>query len=222
MASLERSYWLAACSDGFDLFTDHKNLIFIFDPLDVKHNINQSTTQKVLCWSVRLSWYNYLCCHISRADNVWVDLLSRWSIPLTNFRLVKIPTVPKTFKDFGWLSSAAILSSQNGQSRSSSPFLVARDCLWCLPCGKVWIPDEDGHLQLLLCIIAHTAAAGHLNVQVTTEAPSKKFYWSKLGSDVYLFFSSCMYCLSITGMGQIPCLFGSSVHGTCQNNLFLS
>lgn len=35
LASLQRLHWLAATPDGFDLYTEHNNLIFLFDPLSV-------------------------------------------------------------------------------------------------------------------------------------------------------------------------------------------
>lgn len=54
MASIERSHLLDSCGDGFDLFTDHNNLIFIFDQLAIMPDIRQATTGKVLGWDVRL------------------------------------------------------------------------------------------------------------------------------------------------------------------------
>lgn len=54
MASIELSHWLASCANGFDLFTDHNNLIFIFNPLAIMSDIGQATTRKLLRWPVRL------------------------------------------------------------------------------------------------------------------------------------------------------------------------
>ena len=60
--------------DGFDLYTDHNNLIFLFDPLSVVADMSQTTLRKVLRWAVRLSLYQYTCFHITGEDNVWADL----------------------------------------------------------------------------------------------------------------------------------------------------
>lgn len=35
LTTLKRMHWIVANSDGFDLYTDHNNLIFLFDPLSV-------------------------------------------------------------------------------------------------------------------------------------------------------------------------------------------
>lgn len=48
MASNERAHWLASCADGFDLFTDYNNFIYIFDSLAVMPDIGDATTRKVL------------------------------------------------------------------------------------------------------------------------------------------------------------------------------
>ena len=54
LASIEKSHWLASCADRFDLYTDHNNLIFIFDPLAVMPDIGQAALRKVLRWALRL------------------------------------------------------------------------------------------------------------------------------------------------------------------------
>ena len=48
MNTLDRMHWLAATPDGFDLYTDHNNLIFLFDPLAVVDDTSQSSLRKVL------------------------------------------------------------------------------------------------------------------------------------------------------------------------------
>ncbi len=78
MATLERMHWLPADPKGFDLFTVHNNLIFIFDPTSVAADLSQTTIRKVLRWAVRLSVYNYTCVHTKGPENVWEDRLGRW------------------------------------------------------------------------------------------------------------------------------------------------
>lgn len=75
LATVDRMHWALATTCGFDLFTDHNNLIFIFDPLSIMPDLSQSSLKKVLRWAVRMSIYNYTCVHISGEENVWADLL---------------------------------------------------------------------------------------------------------------------------------------------------
>lgn len=57
IATIDRTQWLVSCSDGFESFTDHNNLIFIFGPSDVKTYINVAAPRKVLRWALLLSTY---------------------------------------------------------------------------------------------------------------------------------------------------------------------
>lgn len=56
MASVEKVHWLASCPEGFDLFTDHNKLIFIFDPIVIMPDLSQRDLRKVLRWAVHLSF----------------------------------------------------------------------------------------------------------------------------------------------------------------------
>lgn len=61
---------------GFNMFTDHRNLIYIFAPgTEIKNHIRD----KLLWWSLNFSEYNYLIEHIADEDNVWADMFSRWA-----------------------------------------------------------------------------------------------------------------------------------------------
>lgn len=55
MATIDRMHWILATPAGFDLFTDHHNLIFLFDPLAVVPDLSQTSMRKVLRWTVRLN-----------------------------------------------------------------------------------------------------------------------------------------------------------------------
>lgn len=50
MATVERMHWFLATDRGFDMSTDHNNLVFLFDPLAVVADLSQTTLRKVLRW----------------------------------------------------------------------------------------------------------------------------------------------------------------------------
>lgn len=74
-------HWVLSNPDGFDIFTDHNNLVFLFDPLSVVPDIYQTTLRKVLRWATRLSAYNYTCVRIEGVENHWADLIGWWTKP---------------------------------------------------------------------------------------------------------------------------------------------
>lgn len=86
-------HWLLYTTSGFDLFTDHNNLIFLFDTTSVTANLSAETLHKVLHWAVRLTMYDYTFFHISGTYKVCADLLGRWSTTPTVPRLVQVPTL---------------------------------------------------------------------------------------------------------------------------------
>ena len=220
MMCTEKMHWLASEPTGFDLYTDHNNLIFLFDPQAIQPDLSQTAIRKVLRWAVRLSAYNYVCIHIKGSENVWADLLSRWATLSNNTirRLVTVPQLPSTSEnEFEWPTSEEILKVQSASSRPLH--LKHTDGLWLTSSGQTWIPDNADELQLRLCIIAHTGAPGHRGIEAKTKSLADKFYWTTLSNDVQLFFKSCIHCLSPTGGTKIPRPFGPSFYGTFPNEL---
>lgn len=222
VASLTRLHWLTATPSGFDLFTDHNNLVFIFDPLSLIPDLSQSCVRKVLRWAVRLSIYNYVCYHISGEDNVWADLLGRWSaVPIVRRLLFIPPLLSSADADFVWPQPEELqrLQSAATNTRPNSAVLDDADGLWKHPSGAIWVPDDAADLQLRLCVIAHTSAAGHRGQDATSTALKQKFSWRTLSADVKSFTRSCLHCLSTTGGTMVPRPFGPAVHGVKPNDL---
>lgn len=55
--TLDRMHWLAATAAGIDLFTDHNNLVFLFDPSSLLADMSKSSIRKALQWAVQLRAY---------------------------------------------------------------------------------------------------------------------------------------------------------------------
>ena len=75
------------------------NLIFVFEPLAVQPDLCISSVKKVLRWTVRMSIYNYVTYHIKGKENVWSDLMSRWTPSNVLRRLVFIPPLLSSSSD---------------------------------------------------------------------------------------------------------------------------
>ena len=71
---------MTSTPQGFDLFTDHNNLVFIFDPRSLVPDLGEAAVRKVIRWAVKMGAYNYTCAHISGLDNLWPDMLGRWEV----------------------------------------------------------------------------------------------------------------------------------------------
>ena len=162
--------------EGFHLFTDHSNLVFIFNPETATIRLNKGSLSKVQRWSMTLAQYNYKIVHISGEDNCWADLLSRWGASSNgtilsphdykHMRIASLmvaPLAPDQDPDFTWPKLTDIVSSQQSVTEAEKEKfrLMEHDELVTTPSGKLYIPAEDTHLQLRICVIGHCGRGGH-------------------------------------------------------------
>ena len=64
---------------GFRIFTDHRNLRYIFNPRGVVSQVSKPTADRLERWAVFLRGFDYTIEHIAGELNVWADMLSRWA-----------------------------------------------------------------------------------------------------------------------------------------------
>ena len=141
--------------------------------------------------------YNYTCYHIKGDENVWADLLGRWSAPNTVRRIVQIPELPSSSDpEFIWPDLREIEAIQRDNKINQPEGLKAVDTVLYTDSGAIWIPNSSTDLQLRLCIIAHTGTAGHRGRASTEMVLKKSYFWSTLSTDVENFVRACIHCLS--------------------------
>lgn len=113
MVTVGRMRYVLATICGFDLFTDHNNLVLLFNPTAVFTGLSQTTMKKNSLLAVRLSAYNYVFVHILDSLIVWDDIISRWISPLGIRRLVTtLVLLSCSFDKFGWPYSPKLSAAQ--------------------------------------------------------------------------------------------------------------
>ena len=60
------------------LYTDHENIIYIFDPYKCNPGISKQVANKSMRWTLKLSAYRYIIEYLPGEQNVSADLLTRW------------------------------------------------------------------------------------------------------------------------------------------------
>lgn len=83
-------------SAGFDLFSDHHNLIFRFHSVAVVPHLCKTGSRKFLNSEVCLSTCSYTCVHTKGLTSVWADLHECWDSPGPIRRLDRIPVLPSS------------------------------------------------------------------------------------------------------------------------------
>lgn len=61
------------------MFTDHANLVYIFDPYGRNPGKPRHTASKFMRWALKLSSFRYIIEQVAGDRNVWADMLSRWA-----------------------------------------------------------------------------------------------------------------------------------------------
>lgn len=65
------------CGRTVSIFTDHANLVYLFDPYGRNPGIARHTASKLMRWALKLSVFRYVIEHVPGERNVWADMLTR-------------------------------------------------------------------------------------------------------------------------------------------------
>ena len=213
--------------DGFLLFTDHKNLTFIYNPLSVNGSIAKHVLSKIQRWAMTISSFMFEIVHIAGDDNVWADLLSRWGAPKTEPKrpqlnaLFRAPLAPSLDPDYKWPSAQDVLAAQQElkDSEDCSKLSVNSDGLLSNTAGLVWVPKHAQLLQIRITIVGHCGIGGHRGAGTTYEAIKEVFFWQNMRSDISVFCNTCLHCQLTLGGLRVPRPLGHALHATKPNEL---
>ena len=226
--SCKRLEYLLLREQGFRVFTDHRNLAYIFDPLATDSNMARYQADKLQRWAMTLTRFKYQIEHVAGEDNVWGDLLSRWGATKSDGARMRMLAVtarvaPLRDPEFLWPTANEIVSVQRAAIGERDMDAPLPDCSWnderkqfVDDEGRVWIPDSALELQQRLCVIAHAGESGHRGEKATTTVLEQVFVWSTLRVDVRDFVQGCIHCLSVDGTME-PRPYGPTLHATKPN-----
>ena len=224
---LEHLLW-----DGVHIFTDHRNLAYIFNPDACVSSVSKALAQRLEGWKGVLGQYRYTIRHIPGDRNAWGDLLSRWvNVPAMPVRAVAVfaPCDP----DDSMPSKDVVRQAQRKARAADGADVPAFDAVVgravlddeglfrVLVRGRnvLWIPDSDQQLQVRLMICAHMRDAGHRGVAATLVRLQEFCVWSGMESHVRDFVGQCLHCADTRSGDVVPRPLGETVHGTAPNEV---
>ena len=218
--------------NGVHIFTDHRNLAYIFDPEACVTSVSKALAQRLEGWKCVLGQYRYTICHIPGDRNSWGDLLSRWvSVPALPVRAVAV--FSPCDQDDSLPSKAVVRQAQQKalathgtevKSFESAVGLAVLDdegLFRIHACGRhvLWIPDSDKQLQVRLMICAHMRDAGHRGVAATLVRLQEFCVWSGMEAQMREFVRQCLHCADTRSGDVVPRPLGETVHGTAPNEV---
>ncbi|OWZ02136.1 LOW QUALITY PROTEIN: hypothetical protein PHMEG_00026351, partial [Phytophthora megakarya] len=196
-----RADYLLHRPDGFALFTDHRNLCYIFDPHSISSSVPKYTADKLHRWSLLLMRYQYEIHDIAGDENVPVPLWSQLD------------------GDFVWPTQQEIASVQRTAAIPSTMTKTEGDSLWRDNRGRIWIPDTAIDLQVRVCVVGHFGIAGHRGAAVTLQKIGEHFVWTDMKIDIDYFVKRCLHCASTVGGPPVPRVLGEAMHTDRPNEL---
>lgn len=227
--SVIRLAHILVAANEFSVFTDHKNILFMFAPHKFNTNVARHVVHKVQRWAIRLSEFNFTVEHIPGVDNVWADMLTRWAAPdYAKFPARKIGAlrIPLITEDKPELPSIDVIAASQKKFPPSESVCLAYSKLtrkssqgielelWVSKDGQLYIPAEDEELQLRIMVAAHCGLGGHRGYTTTCNIIKEKVVWDTIDEDVKAFVQSCLVCMLSESGIKVPRPLGQQIHSS--------
>ncbi|MEM1369509.1 MAG: RNase H-like domain-containing protein [Cyanobacteria bacterium P01_H01_bin.15] len=224
--AFKRLDYLLACDKSTRIFTDHRNLLFTFNPVAMEPSLGRHKVLKVIRWALFLSAFNYRIEHVPGDCNIWPDIMTRW---MRGYR--KPPAIRRISSvipfigvvqspndsEFTWPSSSEISKIQSRASAPKNSITTGNGILELD--GLIWIPDNAIDLKLRLITIAHAGTAAHRGADSTYHALHEIFYWKNMRADVRSFVAECLLCVMSKSGEKVPRPLASTAHASSPNEI---
>jgi hypothetical protein len=121
MESLDKLRHFVLSDNHFRLFTDQRNLIFLFDPTLKESGFKKQTVDKLCQWASKLQEFDYRIENLPGEDSLWAGMFSRWIPNSSKARTMTlwVPIAPLLERDFSWSSIYQIQLCQEHSSPGS-------------------------------------------------------------------------------------------------------
>jgi hypothetical protein len=154
--ALDKLDYFLKREDGFELFTDHRNLTYILNP---DRDLNKINSDRLHRWASQLMCFRFVIHHITGVTgelNYWPDLLSRWGSPSHTLKSMKLRIFfSANFDDLIWPTLEEILEQQHsGITIPENVIMDLESRIYFTDAKQIWIPNES--LAQRIMIIAHS------------------------------------------------------------------
>ena len=212
-----------------NIFTDHANLVYLYDPYGRNPGISRHTASKLMRWALKLSAFHYVVEHLPGERNVWADMLTRWAVSsnrsINAAKVIKAkslmyaPINPGIDNTMDWPSFGDIVKSQSKTKELPASSFTNTEQGIKNEKGQLWIPKDDKELQMRIIIAAHTGQGGHRSWRVTLATVQAYCWWSKMAEDIESFVKTCIHCLCTQPGKIVPRPLGHALHAEKPNKL---
>lgn len=75
--SVGKMDYMFACDESTVIFTDHRNLLFVFHPRAIERALGRHKVLKIVCWALYMPIFFYRIEQVPGKDNVMADIMKR-------------------------------------------------------------------------------------------------------------------------------------------------
>lgn len=226
--SFEKMDYMFACEEDIHIFTDHRNLLFVFNTLALKPMLGRHIVNKVQRWALFLSRFMYSIEHIAGERNVAADMMTRWYAGyrgkkklerrITSLLMAQDLVQSPADEDFAWPSIDTVRQCQEARNTRPEGLNHSEDGLWKKP-DNIWILFEAMDLQMKLLVVAHCGASGRRETDSTISRLKEQYTWDSMEADAAELVSSCLHCIISKTVNRIPRPISLTLHGTSPNEV---
>ena len=152
------------------MYTDHRNLLFVINPLALNPTLGRHTVNKVRRWGPFLSRFSYAIDHVEGENNIMAAIMMRWwrryrgkrqsARRITHLLLKQDIVASPLEQNFHWPDAVDIAASHRKYSEESAGKVnKAEGDLWNIG-EKDQIPPNDSDLQIKLLVEGHCGPSG--------------------------------------------------------------
>ena len=126
---------------GVRIYTDHRNLAYIFKPEACVSSVPKTAAQRLVNWEMVLVQHDFTMMHTSGEYICWGDLLSRWvNVPAVVVRAVAVFVI--SAPDEAMPSKDAIREVEQ-QARADLSIMVSGASSFTTPVGRATKDNEN-------------------------------------------------------------------------------
>ena len=208
------------------VFTDHRNLLYVFAPMALEPTTKRHVACKVQRWAIFLSRFNYLIEHIDGSKNVFADILTRWARGYRSETLstghvssltLHTPPVMPAADEVEWPNIAGMREAQ--RAANPPPNANCADDGLVRVGTQIWVPPNAFELKLKLLVTSHCGSIGHRGQLATESILRENFIWDNMREDVVNFVRGCIHCLVSRTGETVPRPFGHALHAERPNEI---
>ncbi len=187
------------------IYTDHRNLLFVFAPLTLEPTLGRHIISKVQRWALFLSRFSYVIEHVDGDANVFADMLTRWARcyrrdnkslrTVASLSILSDDQIMPSPEELVWPTLDEMRAAQvRASEKKAGLHFDEEERIWKRD-GKFWIPRTALELQLKIIVISHAGSLGHRGQDATKSIVRENFWWASLDNDVDQLVRRCLHCI---------------------------